>query len=440
MLASRVKEKKFAWGGRILAAAYPAYGSVSFVGSIAGGGRLAGSNTLAGVHAEMLLEGTNRRSKKELQILLDGMGASLGFSATGDRLAFAGRVRTVHAQKLFALVAEILSEPAFPEAELAVLKAREEAHLSLAGQEPNVQAKIGLSRLIFAKRHPNRLESIEEARAALKKVSRKSLSALHAKMLSRRSLVLAVAGDMPPPRVFALAGSTFASLPDKKVILPSFRRAVPGRAKRIVVPIKHKASVTYSAGAALGITDDHPDYAPLLLGLQILGSAGGFVGRLMSTVREKEGLTYGTYSYIPGSSISNTTDGYAEVWATFAPQLFKQGRAAVLREVKKIVEEGASEDEVRRHRELLVARFKVRLSNSAAFARMAHDLAIEGRPVSYADQFLKKIMAVRAAQVHAALKKYLALKNLSESAAGPVEKEDLTSVEKDAAELEKAIK
>ena len=427
MYTERIKEKKFPWGGRVFAARYPAYGSVSIVGSVVGGSRLSGSDEISKIHAEMLLEGTRRRGKKEIQILLDDMGASLSFGHTSDRLCFSARARAAHLARLLALVAEILREPSFPRAELAVLKQREEANLSMEEQDPNTQTTIGITGLLFSKKHPNRKETTKEARAALKKVTSKSLQQCHAKMLSKKSFVLAVAGDVAPQKVFALAQKEFATLPDKTVTLPKFAKALPIKPRRIVTPVLEKASITYSAGIVLGITKNHPDYPALMLGLQILGSAGGFVGRLMRTVREQEGLTYGTYSYIPDSSISNTTDGYIEVWATFAPQLFVQGRAAVLREVKKIVEKGVTEEEVRKHRELFAARSKVQLSSSKAFAGAAHGIGVEGRKVSYLEEFPRRVLKLTAKEVNRALKKYLVLSKLSESAAGPIAKNALTS-------------
>ena len=67
----------------------------------------------------------------------------------------------------------------------------------------------------------------------------------------------------------------------------------PGLALR---SIPSRQNIDFSIGAPLPITMHHPDYAPLLFGITVLGKWGGFTGRLMSTVREKEGLTYGIYA------------------------------------------------------------------------------------------------------------------------------------------------
>ncbi len=59
-----------------------------------------------------------------------------------------------------------------------------------------------------------------------------------------------------------------------------------------------------------------PDNLPLRVGTAILGR--GFTGRLMSTVRDKEGLTYNIGASMGDDSI---VDGVWEVSASFAPAL-----------------------------------------------------------------------------------------------------------------------
>ena len=145
----------------------------------------------------------------------------------------------------------------------------------------------------------------------------------------------------------------------------------------------------------------------------------------MNTVREKEGLTYGVYSYLSGFQYG--ADGYISIWSGFPKEKFAQGRAAILREINSIVKNGPSKEEVRRHCERFTASYKVRLSNSGAFAASVHELAAEKRPLSYTDEFPKQVSKLTEAKVTAMLKKYLIPAKLSEAAAGPVEKDAFAS-------------
>ncbi len=62
------------------------------------------------------------------------------------------------------------------------------------------------------------------------------------------------------------------------------------------------------------------------------------------------------------------------------------------------------------------------LSNSSAYARAAHDTVVDKKPLSYLDDFPKKILKLKTADVNKALKKYLLEDKLSSAAAGTFKK------------------
>jgi zinc protease len=421
--ADLITTKKLSWGAQAFVANFPAHGAVSVVGSIVGGRRLAGSGELADIHAEMLLEGSSKRNKKQIQEFLDTIGASLNFSIVGDRLQFSGRVRTTHLGKLLALISEVLKRPRFPDAELKALKARQEGELALELQNTRAQADINLSRALFTPEHPNWEETTAESLEALKKISKKDLAAYHARAIDGSSLLISIVGDINTKEAVALCEKNFKILPKQKIELPTVVIAHSGQNQQIATTIPNKASIDYMLGEAPGVTSDHSDFPALLLGTNILGNMRGFSGRLMKTVREKEGLTYGVYSYLSG--FEPTTDGMFAVWATFAPELFQKGRAAIKREVTKILKTGVTADEAKKHREMFAASWMVQLSNSGAIARSAHNTAVEGRPMKYLDEFPQVMRRVTPTQVNKVFKKYFKLEQMSESAAGPIEKKAL---------------
>lgn len=416
MYAKKIKLKKLPWGAVALATAFPSKDIVSITGSIAGGSRSWGSAEEADVHSQMLLEGTKSHTKKELQLLLDGMGANLSFAAGSERLHFMAKVRLAHLHQLLGVIAECLLEPTFPEPELAVLKMREASNLELESQNTTTQANIALSRLLFAKAHPNYSDTTDESAKILKGITAKRLREMHLKLLDRRSLVVSVAGDIVPQKAFALVNTTFKSLPQHGTPLPKFAKAKAGAPKQTKVAIPNKASIDYAAGVATGLTNTSADYPALLLGMQVLGNRSGFTGRLMKTVREEEGLTYGTYAYPAG--FNGTTDGYLYIWATFAPALYEKGKASIARQLHKIIADGVTDEEVKKHREMFDAKSRVELSNSRAFAKVAHDAIVDGKKISFLDEFPKKILKLSTKEVNKALKKYLLQDKLSEAAAG----------------------
>ncbi len=416
--ASHVRQRHFPWGGQVLVSRYPAHNSVSIVGSISGGTRLMGEE-LARVHAAMLLEGTRSHTKEELQRTLDEIGATLSFYPTRDRLCFFARVLSKHAEKMLTIVAEVLQESTFPIPELAILKKREEATLSYEAQDTQKQAAILLLQKLFPQSHPNYQESTEASRSTLASITNPNLVRLHARMLSRQSLIVSIAGDIEYTPAVSLVDKHFKTLPNCTVRFPKFPKAPSTHQAYVSIVIPEKTSIDYLIGQTTGITKTHTAYVPLQLGVQILGNPG-FSGRLFKKVREEKGLTYGVSAYTSGFSPS--VDGYINVWGTFAPQLFAQGRKAIKDEIEDLIQKGATDQEVQLHKDLFISRSEVALSNSEAFARTAHDLAADDRPMAYLDSLRLQVSKLTTAQINKALGKYLIPERMVESAAGPVEK------------------
>ena len=103
------------------------------------------------------------------------------------------------------------------------------------------------------------------------------------------------------------------------------------------IALKDKTSISVLLGQATGLRYQDADTVALRVGTAILGS--GFTGRLMSTVRDKEGLTYGI-----GAGVSEDTfvDGAWSINAAFAPALVEKGIVSTRRELEKWVGRVAS--------------------------------------------------------------------------------------------------
>jgi zinc protease len=410
---SRIKRLSYTWGGTLLTSSMPLLGYVSIVGSIPGGTQLARAlssqsmgDTLAQLHAAMLLEGTKKYTKQELQVALDTIGASLSFSATPNRLQFVARVHTDYLDKLFALITECITQSTFKESEFITLRGRVESDLALEAQDTRAQAGIHLSQALYAEGHPLRGDSTEESRQAIHALSRESIVQYHARAISRESLIVSVVGDVQMVNLSSIIEKHCIKLPSL-VVAPASYEVARGHAKTYIqTPIRDKSSVDYMLGITTGITSNHKDYPALVLGLQILGNKSGFTGRLMKEVREKQGLTYGVYAYPSGFSIA---DGHVIVWATFAPELLEKGRASIRSQIKKILTSGIDDDEFKKHRAMFVSQSIV----------ACVETVVQGKPISHLDTFPQRILKLTKREVEGVLKKYLILDKVTESACGP---------------------
>ncbi len=140
----------------------------------------------------------------------------------------------------------------------------------------------------------------------------------------------------------------------------------------------------------------------LRVGTAILGS--GFTGRLMGTVRDKEGLTYGISASMGDDSI---VDGAWDINASFAPTLLSKGVAATRRELDKWWNEGVTDQELAARKQGIIGSYFVGLSTTSGLAGTILLNAQRGYDLSWLDDYPKAVKALTRAQVNAAIKTHL---------------------------------
>ena len=99
---------------------------------------------------------------------------------------------------------------------------------------------------------------------------------------------------------------------------PEFRAGVP-TLNTNYISMKDKTSSDLLYGIALDINEDSPEFLPLSVATRALG--GSFTARLMRKVRVEDGLTYGVYSSITGTT--NKSPGAWIAYGTYSPDLLK---------------------------------------------------------------------------------------------------------------------
>ena len=139
-----------------------------------------------------------------------------------------------------------------------------------------------------------------------------------------------------------------------------------------------------------------------MLGIYILG--GNFSARLMQTVRDKQGLTYGIGSSISGVSFG--ADGYWNIWGTFSPDILKKGIEATKEQVDLWFNKGVTEDELSAKKTTISGSYKVSMDSTAGLAAKILSNAEHGRELSYLDEYPKIIESISLSEVNRAIKKY----------------------------------
>jgi len=390
---------------------------VTITGSLAAGDWYSpsGNSMIADMTGNMLDKGTRSKDKFQIAEELENIGATIEFSVDAHALTFDAQCLTKDLPKVMALLAEQLREPAFSTEELEKLKIQRKGAFQRSMESTGFMAGAKLSQLIYPENHPNYQTPVDQLIRDIDNITVDDLKAFHSEFYGPKSLKIVAVGDLETKMVNSEVREAFRGWSGGI----DYRKATPAPPSAMtdeLVFMEDKTSVSVNMGIPIGIDEDNPDYLPLYVGTYVLG--GNFSARLMSTVRDKEGLTYGIGSNLSGTELS---DGNWRLSATFAPDLLDQGMSSTMREVRNWVESGITAEELQAKKSTISGMAKVRLATTGGLANYIHDFAQRGKPVSYADTYFEQIENLTLEQVNSAIQKYIDLDKLVVVKAGTVE-------------------
>ena len=167
------------------------------------------------------------------------------------------------------------------------------------------------------------------------------------------------------------------------------------------MPTPDKANAVLQAAVNLPLRDDNPDFPALILGNYLLGGNSG--ARLQTRVREKEGLSYSTYSYLSAGSLDAA--GSFGLSSIYAPQNRARVEGAIREELARALDNGFSDAEVTAAKQgVLESRLLARSRDRGIAGRLATYLFLD-RTFAWDIDFEKRIAALTPAQIQDALRR-----------------------------------
>lgn len=350
--------------------------------------------------ADLLDKGTTKNDKIALAQVVESLGAHIGFSYSSGHLMWNAQCLKKDITVVYAIIQEMLFSSIFPEDEIRLWANLAVSSLHEEVSDPTAQSAIALSHSIYPSEHPlykhHSLDDkkylgaldIDDVRKTLQSVA---WEAMH----------IVVVGDIDvTAHVQALASWSIKSSSASTKACPAVITSVSER-KHIEIPDKTSSHVRIAQ--ALTITKDDPDYWPLMVAVDALG--GTFSARLMRTVRDVEGLTYGVNSHLVG--LVSDLGGYFSVVITLAPVNVDKGIASTLFQIEKWHKEGMSEDECAARKEGLLGRHAVRATSTTQIASSMRHGLMHGFGAAYSEDYMNAIQGVTCVQANAAIKKWL---------------------------------
>jgi zinc protease len=377
---------------------------VVILGSLPAGDAMVESGNIAipTLTGMMLDRGTKSLDKFAIAEQLDNVGAEIAFTVGTQSLEVRAKCLKKDLPLIIGLIASELRTPAFQLQEFNKAKQQFIGALEASAQNTEARAQEAFGRAIFPQGHPNRPHAVTEYEAAAKAATLDELKAFYAKYYGPAHMTLVVAGDVAASDAETEIGKAFAGWSGGQDYVRPAAAAAVTAARDVSVPLADKPSVSVILGQPTGLRYKDPDALPLRVGTAILGR--GFTGRLMGTVRDKEGLTYNIGATVSDDSIA---DGSWNISASFAPALLEKGVASTRRELDKWWKDGVTDQELAARKQGIVGGYLVGLSTTAGLANTILASVQRGYDVSWLDEYPAAVSALTRDQVNAAIQHHL---------------------------------
>jgi zinc protease len=365
-----------------------------------------------GLAGGMLMRGSRKHTRTELRDAFDRLNAAVSAGTEGASI----EVRRAQLDETLRLVAEVLREPAFPPSEFEELKRASLTSAESQRGEPSAIAGERLARHLnpYPRGHWFYTESVDERLDELKGAKLEDAQRCYTDLVGATGAQFVAVGDFDPEALSKLVEELFGNWksPSPYARIPS--RYFEREALEQTVPTPDKANAVLRAAVNLPLRDDNPDYPALVLGNYLLGGTGS--ARLPARVREKEGLSYSTYSYLSAGSLDAA--GAFGLSSIYAPQNRERVETAIREELARALDQGFTDAEFESARKgFLEARRLARAQDRAIAGRLSNYLYL-GRSFAWDVDFEKRIAALTPAEVRDALRRHIDPKKLSFLKAG----------------------
>ena len=150
---------------------------------------------LAEMAAELLTQGTESRSAREIAETIEGVGGDLSASAGLDYLTVSSTVLADQLPLAFDLVSDVALHPTFPTEELEIARKRTLTGLQVELSQPGPIAERRFIREIYGPGNPYGFSTLP---ATIEAIDRADLEGFHDTNFRADNALLVVSGDVDP--------------------------------------------------------------------------------------------------------------------------------------------------------------------------------------------------------------------------------------------------
>jgi zinc protease len=358
------------------------------------------NNGVTQLLSRLIIKGTKTRSAEQIASEIESVGGNLDSYGGNNSFGLNAEVMSSDFATGLALVADVILNPTFPEAQLEREREVQVAGIRAHKDDLLKSAFKAMRRELFGPTGYG-LDSLG-AEETLEKITVADIQVFHRQLTTPDNCVLAIYGDVSPAetkaaveKAFAnwtatpLASSTAApSSSDEKRGTP--RRVTDSRDKKQAVVVIGFPGTTMNA-------DDR--YA-----MELLQEACSDLGsRLFLRIREKLGLAY----YVGAQNLLGLTPGFFAFYAGTEPDKAALVEQEMFKEVELLCTDCLTEAELKRAQSKIIGQRKISRQDLGGLATTTALDELYGLGYAHNEQDDARVAAVTLEQVKAVAQKYL---------------------------------
>ncbi|MCU0813834.1 MAG: insulinase family protein, partial [Burkholderiaceae bacterium] len=377
---------------------------------------LAGWGEVPSITAALLDKGAVGLDRQQIADRLDALQSELSIGGRPGALTVTLRTRREHVAEAIALVGRLLRTPTFPEA--ALDEARRQRLAGVQQQRDNPEAIVGNQLARHGNPYPRgdvrHARTFDEIAADVAAVDLARVKAYHAGFYGASNAQFAAVGDFDPVAVRQALAAAFGDWRSPQAYARVPQPALPATPVRLVTLTPDRQNAVFGVQLPVPLNDVAPDYASFMVANFLLG--GGGDSRLHKRIREREGLSYSTYSYVDWSSFEPSSMWIART--IHAPRDRERVEQAFAEEVALALRDGFAADEIEAAKQALLSRRRLNRAQDDVLASVLANNLHLGRTMVVSQQVDDAIAALTPPQVNDALRRYLAPERFARALAG----------------------
>lgn len=384
-----IKRTELASGVRVITERMPEARSVSVgmwfrVGSRDEPTGLAGASHFL---EHLLFKGTEERSARSIAMAVDAVGGEMNAYTSREHTAYYLRLPVAELEPGLALLADVVSQPAFRSHELDAEREVIVEEILMSEDTPDDLVLTALYESLYPG-HPLGRETLG-TRASVEAMTRDDVAAFHQEWYRPANLVIAAAGDLAHDRVLAAVDGLFGT--GERGAAPV--RTAPGADVEPLVVIDRPTEQSHIAVGWRALPVDDDDRYPLWVANHVLG--GGMSSRLFQEIREERGLAYTVFS----SPSSYSDVGSLVIYTGTTPSRLAELLETIDSVIAGLVRDGITDEEHAVALGYLEGSMLLGLEDSGSrMARLGSGLTTRDEVISV-DEHVRRIRAVTPGDV-----------------------------------------